>query len=97
MVTPTCPSGCRPLAAVELGHFYAVAFRGNNITMNDTPPQNGHPTAQAVVQTHRSVLRRITEALRKGTGHARWYADHMDEDIDRALGRLNHCARSWRP
>ena len=53
--------------------------------MNDTSLPNGHPTAQVVVQTHRSVLRRITEALRKGTGHARWYFDHMDEDIDRAL------------
>jgi hypothetical protein len=62
-----------------------VAFYGNNITMNDTPLNQGHPTAQVVVQTHRSVLRRIAEALRKGTGHARWYFDYMDEDIDRAL------------
>lgn len=62
-----------------------MAFRGNNITVNDTSLNHGHPTAQVVVQTHRSVLRRITEALRKGTGHARWYFDHMDEDIDRAL------------
>ena len=55
--------------------------------MNDTPQFNGseHPTAQHVVQSYRPVLRRIVEALRKGTGHARWYFDVMDEDVDKAL------------
>jgi hypothetical protein len=37
------------------------------------------------VQSYRSVLRRIVDALRKGTAHARWYFDEMDEEIDRAL------------
>jgi hypothetical protein len=70
-----------------LSPFHAVAFDGYNITMIDTPQLNGsgYPTAQYVVQTYRSVLRRIVEALRKGTTHARWYFDVMDEDIDRAL------------
>jgi hypothetical protein len=55
--------------------------------MNDTPQQDGpeHPTAQHVVQSYRPVLRRIVEALRKGTTHARWYFDVMDENIDKAL------------
>lgn len=43
------------------------------------------PTAQHVVQTHRPVLRRIVQALREGTTHARWYFDEMDEEIDKAL------------
>lgn len=55
--------------------------------MNDTPlvSDSGHPSAQHVVSSNRSVLRRIVEALRKGTVHARWYFDVMDEDIDKAL------------
>jgi hypothetical protein len=55
--------------------------------MNDThqPSGSGHPTAQHVVNTYRPVLRWIVEALRKGTAHARWYFDFMDESIDKAL------------
>lgn len=71
----------------EKAPFHSVAFGGYNITMTDTPYLNGsaYPSAQQVVNAHRPVLRRIVEALRKGTRHARWYADYMDEDIDRAL------------
>lgn len=43
------------------------------------------PTPQEIVETHRSLLRLIVEALRRGTLHAQEYADWMDEDIDRAL------------
>jgi hypothetical protein len=55
--------------------------------MNDTPQPNGsvHPTAQYVVQSYRPVLRRVVEAIRKGTMHARWYFDVMDEGVDKAL------------
>jgi hypothetical protein len=72
---------------LDLGPVYRMAFNGYNICMSDTPHLNGseHPSPQHVVQTYRSVLRRIVEALRKGTAHARWYADEMDEEIDRAL------------
>lgn len=57
------------------------------MTIKNTPQLDGsgHPTAQHVVQNYRPVLRRLVEALRKGTGHARWYFDVMDEDVDRAL------------
>lgn len=43
------------------------------------------PTPQQVVETHRSLLRLIVEAIRKGTLHAQDYADWMDEETDRAL------------
>lgn len=62
-----------------------VSFRGYNITMSDTPDGTTHPTPQFVVQNYRSVLRRVVDALRKGTLHARWYFDEMDEEIDKAL------------
>lgn len=64
-----------------------MAFHGYNITMKNTPASDESelPTAQHVVQSYRPVLRRMVEALRKGTAHARWYFDYMDEDVDRAL------------
>lgn len=68
-------------------NVYAVAFHGYNIDMNDTfsSGDSQHPTPQHVVQSYRSVLCRIVEALRRGTAHARWYFDVMDEDVDAAL------------
>lgn len=64
-----------------------VSIYDYNIDMNDTSPasESELPSAQDVVLSNRAVLRRIVEALRKGTAHARWYFDEMDEEIDKAL------------
>lgn len=87
MAPPVGPAGGWTPSNPELSPFHAVAFCGYIITMNDThpPSPSGYPSAQTVVQAHRPVLRRIVEALRQGTVHARTYADWMDEDIDTAL------------
>ncbi len=43
------------------------------------------PTPAEVVTTHRSLLRLLVEALRRGTIHALEYADWKEEDVDRAI------------
>lgn len=52
---------------------------------NTSPEPPEHPTPSFVVETHRSVLRRIVTALLAGTKHARWYADTMDEPLDSGI------------
>lgn len=43
------------------------------------------PSPEQVVQAHRSLLRLVVEALRRGTVHAQEYADWRDEPLDRSL------------